>query len=51
MKLKTSKKSKHKSINRKLRKVSLFELQNSAKFLTFRARAKHFSPITIKWPN
>ena len=27
------------SINRKLRKVSLFELQNSAKFLTFRARA------------
>ena len=39
MKLKASKKNKNKSTNRKLRKVSLFELQNSAKFLTFRARA------------
>jgi len=39
MKLKTHKKSKNKSTNKKLRKVSLFELQNSPKALLFRARA------------
>ncbi len=39
MKLKAVKKSKNKSTNKKLRKVSLFELQNSPKALLFRARA------------
>ena len=39
MKLKALKKSKNKSTTRKLKRVSLFELQNSAKFLSFRARA------------
>jgi hypothetical protein len=39
MKLKALKKSKNKSNNKKLRKVSLFELQNSPKALLFRARA------------
>jgi len=38
MKLKALKKSKNKSNNKKLRKVSLFELQNSPKALLFRAR-------------
>tara|TARA_X000000368_G_scaffold360877_1_gene304828 strand:- start:103 stop:222 length:120 start_codon:yes stop_codon:yes gene_type:complete len=38
MKLKALKKSKNKSTNKKLRKVSLFELQNSPKALLFRAR-------------
>ena len=39
MKLKALKKSKNKSTIKKLRKVSLFELQNSPKALLFRARA------------
>jgi len=39
MKLKTLKKSKNKSTNKNLRRVSLFELQNSPKALLFRARA------------
>ena len=39
MKLKALKKSKSKSMARKLRRVSLFELQNSPKALLFRARA------------
>ena len=39
MKLKALKKSKNKSINKNLRRVSLFELQNSPKALLFRARA------------
>jgi hypothetical protein len=39
MKFKALKKSKNKLINKKLRKVSLFELQNSPKALLFRARA------------
>ena len=39
MKLKALKKSKSKSTNKNLRRVSLFELQNSPKALLFRARA------------
>ena len=39
MKLKPLKKNKNKSANKNLRKVSLFELQNSPKALLFRARA------------
>jgi len=39
MKLKVLKKSKNKSATRKLKRVSLFELQNSPKALLFRARA------------
>ncbi len=39
MKLKAFKKSKNKRINKNLRRVSLFELQNSPKALLFRARA------------
>ena len=39
MKLKALKKSKNKSTTRKLKRVSLFELQNSPKALLFRARA------------
>ncbi len=39
MKLKVLKKSKNKSTNKNLRRVSLFELQNSPKALLFRARA------------
>ena len=39
MKLKALKKSKNKSTNRNLKRVSLFELQNSPKALLFRARA------------
>ena len=39
MKLKSLKKSKNKSTNKNLRRVSLFELQNSPKALLFRARA------------
>ena len=39
MKLKALKKSKKKSTIKKLRKVSLFDLQNSPKALLFRARA------------
>ena len=39
MKLKTIKKNKNRSSTRKLRRVSLFELQNSPKALLFRARA------------
>jgi hypothetical protein len=39
MKLKPLKKSKNKSTNKNLRRVSLFELQNSPKALLFRARA------------
>jgi hypothetical protein len=39
MKLKALKKSKNKSNNKNLRRVSLFELQNSPKALLFRARA------------
>jgi len=38
MKLKTLKKNKNKSTLRKLRRVSLFELQNSPKALLFKAR-------------
>jgi hypothetical protein len=39
MKLKALKKNKNKSTNKNLRRVSLFELQNSPKALLFRARA------------
>ena len=39
MKLKALKKIKNKSTNKNLRRVSLFELQNSPKALLFRARA------------
>ena len=39
MKLKALKKSKNKRTNKNLRRVSLFELQNSPKALLFRARA------------
>ena len=39
MKLKSLKKSKNKSTNKNLRRVSLFELQNSPKALLFRVRA------------
>jgi len=39
MKLKAVKKSKTKSTNKSLKRVSLFELQNSPKALLFRARA------------
>ena len=39
MKFKALKKSKNKSITKKLKRVSLFELQNSPKALLFRARA------------
>ncbi len=39
MKLKALRKIKNKSTTRKLRRVSLFELQNSPKALLFRARA------------
>ena len=39
MKLKALKKSKNKSANKNLRRVSLSELQNSPKALLFRARA------------
>ena len=38
MKLKTTRKNKTKNINKKLKKISLFELQNSAKALLFRVR-------------
>ena len=51
MKLKALKKSKNKSTNKNLRRVSLFELQNSPKALLFRARAQHLSSITIQLPN
>ena len=39
MKVKALKKSKNKSNNKNLRRVSLFDLQNSPKALLFRARA------------
>ena len=39
MKLRSLKKSKSKLTAKKLRRVSLFELQNSPKALLFRARA------------
>ena len=39
MKFIALKKSKNKSTTRKLKRVSLFELQNSPKALLFRARA------------
>ncbi len=39
MKLREHKKSKNKSTTRKLRRISLFELQNSPKALLFKARA------------
>ena len=39
MKLKALKKSKNKLNNKNLRRVSLFDLQNSPKALLFRARA------------
>ena len=39
MKLKELKKNKNKKNNKNLRRVSLFELQNSPKALLFRARA------------
>ncbi len=39
MKLKALKKSKNKSTNKNLRRISLFELQNSPKALLFRARS------------
>tara|TARA_B100000963_G_scaffold335097_1_gene328922 strand:+ start:94 stop:213 length:120 start_codon:yes stop_codon:yes gene_type:complete len=39
MKLKALKKNKSKLATKKLRRVSLFELQNSPKALLFRARA------------
>ena len=38
MKFKTFKKSKNKQTTKKLRRVSLFELQNSPKALLFRSR-------------
>jgi hypothetical protein len=39
MKSKTTKKNKNKNNSKKLKKISLFELQNSPKALLFRARA------------
>ena len=39
MKLKTSRQNKIKKNNKKHKKISLFELQNSAKALLFRTRA------------
>ena len=39
MKLKTSRKNKIKKNNKKHKKISLFELQNSPKALLFRVRA------------
>ncbi len=39
MKIKAVKKSKNKSNNKNLRRISLFELQNSPKALLFRARS------------
>ena len=39
MKTKTTKKNKTKNNNKKLKKISLFELQNSPKALLFRARS------------
>ena len=39
MKLNKIKKNKTKTINKKFRKISLFELQNSSKALLFRVRA------------
>ena len=40
MRIKQLKKNKTKNnINKKFRKISLFELQNSPKFLSFRVRA------------
>ena len=38
MKSKTTRKNKRKNNNKKLKKISLFELQNSPKALLFRAR-------------
>ena len=38
MKTKTTKKNKNKNNSKKLKKISLFELQNSPKALLFRAR-------------
>ena len=39
MKSKTIKKNKNKNNNKKIKKISLFELQNSEKALLFRTRA------------
>ena len=39
MKSKTTKKNKNKNNSKKLKKISLFELQNSPKALLFRARS------------
>jgi len=39
MKLKQIKKSKNKNLTKKLKKISLFELQNSPKALLFKVRA------------
>jgi hypothetical protein len=39
MRLNKTKKNKAKTSNKKLRKISLFELQNSPKALLFRVRA------------
>ena len=39
MKSKTTKKNKSKNNSKKLKKISLFELQNSPKALLFKARA------------
>ena len=39
MKSKTTRKNKIKNKNKKLKKISLFELQNSPKALLFRARS------------
>jgi len=38
MKLKATKKNKNKNNSKKIKKISLFELQNSPKALLFRAR-------------
>jgi hypothetical protein len=38
MKIKTVKKNKNKNNSKKLKRISLFELQNSPKALLFRAR-------------
>ena len=39
MKTKTTKKNKNKTNSKKLKKISLFELQNSPKALLFRVRS------------
>ena len=51
MKSKQIKKSKFKSnTNKKFKKISLFELQNSPKFLNFKVRAESFL-LNNQWLN